>query len=138
MRQETLGSVLGELYRHSMTSRVNVAQQQTGDANAPPFAVVEREVPCLIEQMSSRDRQARQTEYSLPVTHFAYMEQDTLAAMGAKLIEIDVADEQGGWQRVRSGQQQTFVVRGKQRMPQVPGSPAHHYRLDLWQETATR
>ena len=137
MRQETLGSLLGELYDNDFTHRVRVETLETGDVDAPDWETALVSMDLQVQQTSAQERIAKADDYTLRLTHTGFCDATDELVIGCRLVETYQLDEEGHWQAVADADAEKWLVLGKEKIRGLP-EPWDQVQLDLNQMTPTR
>ena len=128
MNQDTLGGVLAEMWSDEFSSRVTVQESEGGDQDNPRWVQIATAVEVEIQQSTAAERQAKEADYSHPVTHQGFCVRSSIIQIGRRLIETHRKLQDGTW--VAALDTRTFEVLGIEVVRGVP-EPNNQWRLDL-------
>lgn len=137
MRQVSLTTLLEETLRADFNVRVCVMSEEAVDENSPELQQVERRHELFLYETSSKERQARLSDYSHPITHQGFTISNQYLQIGATLVETAQRGESGRWRDVDLAVARRFFVLGIVRVPRSP-EYSDQVQLDLWQQTRTQ
>jgi len=137
VRQRQRGQVLREMLQRDHNVRVRVQERETGDVNNPGWDTTIGRHEMLLSQASTRDLQARDREYSQPLTHVAYCDDHEDLLVGSRVTITAFRTDANAWNGLSADDPEYhYIIIGRREIAGVP-EPHGQVKLELHRASAS-